>query len=387
MFYNTFHKLGRTLRRSTCNQSGQALLELSVFGTLIILLIGVLVTYGLRYNYQQQASIEAFRVAQEAAQRLDGDGLPMGSSSVTIIRDRHIPDPSNPFGVGSLTPIMASASVTRDTRIDATADDYESLPKMTLRFGLAGSVREEEFATAGIREETVSVNRAEFENFQTKYRYIYGSVDFDPDKWPLVMLSTFPIKVRIIDSVEGEIVDYSSAIRQARLLVDRDFFIQQCRRRSSLEEQANCGAISAIAIPMPWYVQGCYHNGSPYSLPSSFAGLNQAGDTWDFLEIERLFIHPDISGTTRNVEGMGLQPKITQVTEKDFKLHKVEDSESITTTDNVAWSTVTSRAIMYNDKLNRNTGKKIRDRRLRTIDIDTERSDETESAWSTKHGD
>ena len=113
-------------------KKGQAILELALFGSILIILLGVLINYGMRYNFQQQVMQQAFRKALglAAARR---------SATYVLIKDRHIPDPSNPFGVGSLTPVSSTASVTRNYRLNETADNQDELP--AVHFDINGDVR------------------------------------------------------------------------------------------------------------------------------------------------------------------------------------------------------------------------------------------------------
>ncbi|MBU3934115.1 MAG: pilus assembly protein [Candidatus Omnitrophica bacterium] len=105
-------------------KKGQAILELAVFGSILIMLLGVLVSYGLKYNFQQQVMQEAFRKALGVTA--------VRHSTYVLIKDRHIPDPSNPFGIGAVVPAMSSASVTRDYRLHETADTEDELPRLYL---------------------------------------------------------------------------------------------------------------------------------------------------------------------------------------------------------------------------------------------------------------
>lgn len=391
MFCNIFHKSEKFLCRLMRGTTGQALIELSVFGMFIILLLGVLISYGLKYNFQQQASMEAMRRSQEVAQQVVG-GLTRGSSSVTLVKDKHIPDPSNPFGVGSVMPIIASASVTRDHRLDATPDNYEDLPKMIMRFeGNDGVVEEKKFATAGIRQDIITGDNMTaiiFPTIKKKYQYVYGSVDFEPED--MNFFSPEDVTASIIDSVEGEIVDYSTAKQQARMLVDQDYFIAQCLRRAKPGEEGECGLIASMAIPMPWYVQGCYHNNVQYSFPpnNKFAGLNQPGDTWDFPRIEALFINPHKPiNTERNVQSLGMQPETIQTTERELSLEKDENNVTSTTKDSLYWSTVTSRTLLSHDHLNPGTGiatSPAGNPTIKSEEVNTTRSDDIEFTWSTE---
>jgi len=301
-------------------KSGQALLELAVFGSLVLLLLGTLIVYGLRYDFQQQAQMEVFRKALEMSYQLDSDNQVVGSASYTLVKDRHIPDPSNPFGVGQVTPVIASASVSRDYRMDATPDDYEGLPKMTVQFQgrVDGQLQELEpvvKATAGLRYQSLTVpgNEDDYIELQQKYTLIFGSIggwceyetedEFEED------CEGESISITIVDSVEGEVVDYNGAIRQARLIVDQDFCVQECNRGKKPGGDKNCSSIcSSYGIGLPWYIEGAQQNGGnpypPLSYPGSTAGYNQEGDTWSFPKIEELFLFPGKG----KVQALGIQP-------------------------------------------------------------------------------
>ncbi len=367
MFCKNFYKSGL---KFISRESGQSLLELAIFGSLLLMLLGVLVGYGLRYNFQQQATMEAFRKAQEFAYK-DDEGAPRGSASYTVIKDRHIPDPQNPFGVGQVSPIMASASVTRDTYMDALPDNYAGLPKMTMSFegNVNGQPQEQtyELATAGFREETVLLwgNEDWFKNVQAKYGMIFGSVrgwcTYDEDYGDECQGD--PDTIKIIDPVEGEIVDYNSAVKQARMIVDMDFFISQCENIKKNEQ--DCGDIwDSYPLQSPWYVAGAY----------------QDGNRWIFPQIENLFVYPV---TGKQVQAMGLQTESTQQTNTQFSLTKDEDSSEIATTDTLAWSTVTNRALLYNNHLDPVSGIAQPTVNLETTDVDTTRSDSRSFTWET----
>jgi len=85
---------------------GQALIELAVFGSILILLLGALINYGLNTEYTQQVWMKSFREALGLASG--------GSASVIVVRDRYLPNPGNPFATGSPLPVSAGASITRD---------------------------------------------------------------------------------------------------------------------------------------------------------------------------------------------------------------------------------------------------------------------------------
>ncbi len=130
----------RATKRSMTNPAGQGLAELAVFGSLVIMLLGVMISYGLNYNYNQQAQMAAFRKALQMAGtpvEPNSDGCkkngvydPRGpdcqkrrSGSYSLVQDRHIPSPGTMFGVGAMTPISASGNVLRSHRLHENPRD------------------------------------------------------------------------------------------------------------------------------------------------------------------------------------------------------------------------------------------------------------------------
>jgi hypothetical protein len=111
------------------SKRGQALVELGVMGAILIFLMGVLISYALRSNFQQRVNQMTFRKAMaSAAGSLGVDNVPMGVSH-SVIRERYIPDPSSIFGTGPVNPFSASSSVTRDYRAGTSAQNDSELPR------------------------------------------------------------------------------------------------------------------------------------------------------------------------------------------------------------------------------------------------------------------
>ena len=110
---------------------GQAILEVALFGSIILMLLGITLDYGMRYGFKQRADMLAFRRALRAS----GDPTQSGHGSYMLVQDRHIPNPGNPTGaaIGSVQPFFASHSVVRDYRMNETPDTQEQLPYTTIR--------------------------------------------------------------------------------------------------------------------------------------------------------------------------------------------------------------------------------------------------------------
>ncbi|MBI4355532.1 MAG: hypothetical protein HY597_03660 [Candidatus Omnitrophica bacterium] len=88
------------------------MVELAVFGTLVLFALGVLIRFGLAFNARQEVTMEAFRNAlrQAAAQRGDpGDEL--AAAQYVVVQDRMVPDPSEPFGLNPRNRVGGSAQV------------------------------------------------------------------------------------------------------------------------------------------------------------------------------------------------------------------------------------------------------------------------------------
>ncbi len=84
-FYNFYKKHNR----------GQAAIELAIFGSLILLVLGVFVRYGLSANYSQKLKMDVYTKARA---EMWGDAQ---KTTYIMLRDKPIPNPSDPFGVAS----------------------------------------------------------------------------------------------------------------------------------------------------------------------------------------------------------------------------------------------------------------------------------------------
>lgn len=85
--------------------TGQAVVELAIFGTLILLIFGALLSYGQSLNYRQKLKMEAFRTALQKSYDTNR------SVSYTIKRDVRQADLFSGFGFGKPSGASASASV------------------------------------------------------------------------------------------------------------------------------------------------------------------------------------------------------------------------------------------------------------------------------------
>ncbi len=98
LFFNTQMKTNK----------GQAAVELAIFGSLILLALGVFVRYGLSANCSQKITMDAH---QKARAEMGGNAE---STTYIVLRDKPMPNPSDPFGIASRGSVFfASESVGR----------------------------------------------------------------------------------------------------------------------------------------------------------------------------------------------------------------------------------------------------------------------------------
>lgn len=290
------------LRIETLSLRGQALLELALFGSILLMLLGVMVSFGLRYNYQQKTMMDAFRRSlNESAVYERG-----GQASVTIVSDEHIPNPSNPFATGSVSPFISGASITRSYKLHESADpDHEEeLPQMTIQI----QGKPLSYKTAGFRvvgNITGSVD---------KYKEIYGEGETNVFEWPKNSGN-----YTVIDSCEGQILSYDGCKRQCRMITDVTSCVRECERgREPASKKPDCNTICSQPMDVPAYCG----------------------------ELDNIFAFAIATGRPRV---MGLQADTTKEASINSRLQKQESAGTITTTDTIGWSESIHRQIVTRD--------------------------------------
>jgi len=335
--------------------TGQALLELAIFGSILIMLLGVLISYGLRYSSQQRVMQLAFRRALRSAAESVQDGKPTAASYM-ILTDKHISSPSDPFGIGSVTPIVASAGVTRNYRMHETADNVNELPQVTV--DVQGQAVP--FKAAGIRYE-YNVDPANLD----KYNEIYYATNVKATDSDVVLddevinpetgevTYTYYKNLQIIDSCAGEVIDYGTAVRQCRQIVDPAVCQRECERAKVPGSTTDCNDICSQVMNAPnqnnngydsakggaWY---CAHytvvdnTGGPENHKYIFPVLYDPAHNAGLFAFAHTINKP-----------MGLQQDYHQTATKDGSLHKTESHSAINDTDTWNWQVQTTRNIVY----------------------------------------
>lgn len=319
----------------------QALLELAIFGSIIIMLLGIILNYGLRYGLQQKAMMSAFRKTLAAS----NDSNSGGQGSYTLIQDKHIPNPSNPFAVGSVAPFSGSSSVVRTARLHETADTEAELPKTTIQI----QDRIFPYKTAGFRD--ISNSQA-----LDKYKEIYGNNAWETGDGECLAWETNPDtgeeecteyskNIKIIDSCEGEIISYDAAVRQCRMIVDEEVCKKECERGKLPGSETDCNAVCSQKMTPPNQVDNRDLGGAWYC--ANYTEVDPSTHRYTFPILDNIF---DFAIAANKPKRIGVQSDYTKQTAMNNTLRKQEQSGIITTTDTINWSDITNRTIVYIDQ-------------------------------------
>ncbi|MFC1675077.1 hypothetical protein ACFL1K_04260 [Candidatus Omnitrophota bacterium] len=378
MFGNSAHHYSRT-------NKAQSLLELAIFGSLLIMLLGVLINYGLRYNFQQKALQHAFRQAAAGAARdanVSSANVPVSTSNI-YMRDVHIPEPANPWGVGQTVPIFAAENVLRNPDLSLTADNKNELPEMVIDIGgQTASFKTQGFNKAIVWDRTGTgpgdPNLRTYSYVREKYEEIYGRdnivvdgsvckecwyYDFgDPERnvaagWyvrereecpyqeGLQVCTLWRYYLKFIDPCGGEIMDRDMAVKLCRQIVDPEVCKQECEKGRSIVSEPglqSCADICNATMSPPNQDSGIYDraNGGAWYCANRWE-KNPLTDEWVFPDLERLF-----SGTYK-AKAMGLQPDYTKTYVVENSLLKNETPSKIVTSDIYNTSFNTTRQVTY----------------------------------------
>lgn len=332
--------------------SGQALVELAIFGSFIIMLLSVLLNYGLNYDYQQQATMAAFRQGLETAAKSSDPDAPVSTVHL-LIQDRHIPNPTNPFGVGAVVPAAGVGAVTRNYELQLVPQDDESLPRLAIQIQgaecPAGARKDAStnpptcsYTLAGFRTDPdVSLKGLE------RYEFVYGETNvcdepkcgggfegcpdgvyteetnpLDPYGGPQQVCVNPVRTVRVMDTCEGQIISYDDCLRQAAQLVDSGVCRDACVKAG--KTVAKCEEMCSRPVAKPWYAQGAFCSGGRCTAPA----------------LDAMFA---------GARALGVQPTITQVRRQDLQLVKRETASGITTTDSGSWSEGITRPVVTHE--------------------------------------
>lgn len=281
--------------------------------------------YGLKYNFQQRTMMSAFRRAlKDTGQTRLG-----GQTSYILVQDRHIPDPSDPMGVGAVMPFMASASVVRGYRLHETPDYVNELPETKLQIN---NDRIYTFKTAGFRYENVT--NANYPKYAEIYGDLYVKEGTQPPDWSCCGTDYYggcipcapdeAKQLKIQDSCEGQLMSYDGCKRQCRMMSDtedgRAFCRRECNRGKRPDETKDCTAICNLHVD------------------------TSSSGAWYCSNLDNIF---DFAIAQNKPKVMGMQGDYgKRITQKDT-LRRREQAGSITTTETIDWTDTTDRTVTY----------------------------------------
>jgi len=337
-------KAGRHLQRnSTEGRCGQALIEVAVFGAIFVMILGAMISYGLRFDNNQRIQQQAFRRALKIA-----SDQTTGGGTYMLMEDVYVPNPGDPFGIGSGMPIIASGDIVRTHEMDArsgTAVDPDDLPTLVMDTQLGWTndptqpkiMQRYIFRNAGFRYENTSAPISDTQ--MDKYKFIYGDA-----------LKITDTQVRLVDTCSGQMVGFNPCYSQAVMLVDEDVCRAACDRATK-DSDTNCTSLcGAVLNPPNQNNQTAFSsaNGGPWYAQ----GATTTQGYWEFPVLDELF-GKDTSGT--GVPGpapSGLSSDSTTEVWRDQSFNKLETTNRIVTQHSASMHERTTRSIDTHDNLN-----------------------------------
>lgn len=117
------------------DKKAQALVELAIFGTILLGALGFFLTNILVFNYSENLNMQTFRWTLEKAYQ---ERKTYNNVNLIVIDDRAYPEFNNPLAIPSRLPLISSNNAvwSNDLLLSWDKDDYgdrEDLPQLTIR--------------------------------------------------------------------------------------------------------------------------------------------------------------------------------------------------------------------------------------------------------------
>lgn len=281
-------------------KKAQAITELAIFGSIILFLLSIVLTYGLRSNYQQQVTQHAFRRAMAASVGYNG------ACPYTLTHDRHIPSPLDPHGIGSVAGMTATYAITRSNLLMMKPDSQSEIPKMTFGFSrgmIMLPANEHRFETARFYDfYWEPCNRYAVKHLHLVFGAMNVWTEGRPDN-----------SARVVDPCSGDILAFEKCDNECRMFTDFGYCVAQCQERSW--SGASCSMICGSGLEAPDYC-------------GDLAGL--------FTNI-----------LPQHERVMGVQPDTVQTSTPSTTMVKTETPGRISTTDTPGSQDVITRRIVF----------------------------------------
>lgn len=305
-------------RRQAAQEAGQALLELAIFGSLALLVLGALVSYGMNVDQQQQTQMEAIRHAMRSSSVMGVDDQPISTSHL-VINERMIPDPSDAFAMGSLKEVSFSATNPVRTSFLGQAPEKWNVaeaPHLVIHlngeiidcpsaFSSRGGGRNTGCTQAGFRPvdnvrgfiwKDGKLYNGEWAGPIDKYNLIYGTGNVRPvakrppvkcAKWQAGECKDWSTRIVVMDDLDGDVLSPDIAITRCRQIIERPVCTRECLRSrprplkfyDSHPNHAHvkrCRNICNYSIEVPWY---CDASNGPEYTSATFENLFADGVT------------------------------------------------------------------------------------------------------------
>lgn len=352
-------------------------MELALFGSLFLMVLGVMVNYGLNADVTQRATMKSFREVLWSAGEAIKTDMPKTVSSL-VVQETHIPNPASPFGIGSVIPLsVQTTGFTRNNRafgrpvtekeLAVTKIDIKDSTCPGSRLSPQGSSPPCTYLLAGFRNETIPASSLE------RYYQVYGRLSVcdrkdngdaekdccngqgcgdagcvpgkekeedqvdpnDPNRKVKVTVCPAEFKlrnVRIIDPCEGEIISKEGCVRQARMILDSMVCEALCNKGKPPGDNTNCQSVCSKPMNPPWYTQ----NGPGIATKEDSETHGPGGShKWTFGALEWFFLG----------QKLGLQQGYVKETTMANQLEKSETERAISTTASIDWTDRTTRTI------------------------------------------
>jgi hypothetical protein len=137
------------MKPASINKKAQTLVELAVFGSLLLVVLAYFVNWGLSLNYQQELNMRAQRMAFAQAY-YPPSPTTHGSAQVILAEDHHIPNPQTIVGRGNYTTVAGSGDATWGNSMYPDKNHVFSMAADVERINFDINGQKSDYSTGGV---------------------------------------------------------------------------------------------------------------------------------------------------------------------------------------------------------------------------------------------
>lgn len=274
------------------------MIELAIFGSMVLLVLGALINYGITADLKQRTMMRSYRQALVTTANSQLDGTPTATSHI-VSEERHVPSPTHPFGIGSFLPASGGArSPVRSYKLPLAPESESELPRTyftvqqqdlpcpKIGSGCVESGFRDEGSVDGFMDKDGKwINDPDRVDPLDRYQEIFGAAN-TLEQGPGGCATCR--HVRIVDPCEGEMLSYDGCYRQAVQISDPEVCARECFRGRPPGSTVDCHAVCAQPISIPWYAQGGFKASNGLwvfpALNQFFADLVALGPQQDYVK-------------------------------------------------------------------------------------------------------